>query len=211
MQPRIALSLSQGAITFMFLSATRRFCIGGLRVWPEPSRGKQHQPNNWIIEWPNETACAAVRINRLHHSPLGIHCYPSLLFHLPISLLPSFPFPHSFCFLSLPLFFSQALTICHFVFLLLSVLIFLSLCLAVSLSRCLSLPFSFTFVFLPLPCFFLHSSTLCSTSAVPALLSFFLFLSFHLSLPTWRGSSLLFSIFSLLPSRDWQTNISSQY
>lgn len=69
--------------------------MGGLSVWPE-SLQREHQPNDWIIEWPNETACAAKWINSLHPSLLGIHCYASRPSHLHFSLLSFLSLSHSF-------------------------------------------------------------------------------------------------------------------
>lgn len=81
-------------------------------------REKQHQPNDWIIEWPYETACAAKQINKLHHSPLGIHCYSPPAFQLLILYLASFSFP---------LLLSGALQLCHVVFVPLHLYFFLSI------------------------------------------------------------------------------------
>lgn len=86
-------------------------------VWeygPNLRRGKQHQPNNWIIEWPNETACAAERINRLHHFPLGIHCFPSLSLSISQFLSCFSSFPLLSFFLSLAPFYPILLPSFHF-------------------------------------------------------------------------------------------------
>lgn len=68
--------------------------------WPE-SLQQEHPPNDWIIEWPNETACALKWINSLQHSPLGIHCYACLPSHLLCLCFLFLPFLSFFLFLTL--------------------------------------------------------------------------------------------------------------
>lgn len=172
-------------------------------VWvcgPNPRRGKQHQPNDWIIEWPNETACAAERINKLHRSWLGIHCCPSLPFHLPVSLsLSFFSLSHSFSFsLSPTLLISFSCYMSFSLFPIVSAPLSLSVLLSRSFSpssnssRC-HLPFSFSLFVLFFPLY----KTLLSTAAVPVLLLLpSLFLSFHPAWQTWRGISVVFNIYS---------------
>lgn len=184
--------------------------MGGLSVRPKPSWGKQHQPNDWIIEWPNETACAAERINRLHHSPLSTL--------LPLSPFPAPNFSHSFfvplhfSFVSL-LFLLHALTMRYFVLSFIACPLFLSLFARfLSIPPCCLLPFSiFFFLLLSFlvclhifsPPLFLHKPFRLVCLQRPVTIFFF----FSFSFCRYGEAVLLFCCFKYLFCLYWEYDI----